>query len=378
MKTFSRRAEYLKYAGKILSKKNSLPVYFIHFITENCNARCFHCLLGERGAVENELRLDEIEKISRSMPDFMFLLLTGGEPFLRDDLPEIIGIYAKNNSILRCLVPSNGSLTEKTVAAARRVLAKHRDLSFGIDISIDAAGEKHDELRQMPGLFEKAVNTYKALGEVEKEFSNFDRAVTITVSRRNQDELIETYEYLTGSLGAKNIGIRFTRGEPRDPGALDIDINKYIELTRRAGSDIRGSRTKGFSGFPFSSLINAEQAMAHDNVVRTLEAGTRNYNCYAGTLAAVMKSSGELFACELLGKSMGNLRELGYDFKKAWFSTEAAGIREGIKNRKCSCTHENFYACSALFDPLMYGGLAWKWFCQQAGCLMPAGPRKKT
>ena len=63
-----------------------------HFVTSVCNARCAHCFYPIN-AGKNELTLEEIEKLTRTLPPIRLLLIGGGEPFLRRDLPEIIRLY---------------------------------------------------------------------------------------------------------------------------------------------------------------------------------------------------------------------------------------------------------------------------------------------
>jgi len=77
---------YLKFAPRMFVKRGALPLYFILFVTKNCNARCGHCLLGSHIRHTGELTLDELEKVSASMDDMIFFTPTGGEPFLRQDL----------------------------------------------------------------------------------------------------------------------------------------------------------------------------------------------------------------------------------------------------------------------------------------------------
>ena len=86
--------DYLRHGKNIVSKKNAMPVYMVYFITDACNAKCKHCLLAdgahpgwETPTMEfkrKELSLEEIDKVTASMgKSLMFLLPTGGEPFLR-------------------------------------------------------------------------------------------------------------------------------------------------------------------------------------------------------------------------------------------------------------------------------------------------------
>src|SRR5512146_3348809 len=112
----------MKFAPRILYKQGASPLYFVLFVTKNCNARCGHCLLGSHERHTGELTIDEIEKVSRSMDDMLFFTPTGGEPFLRRDLSEIVKIFHRNNHVLNCGIPSNGSLTGRNIEITKEIL----------------------------------------------------------------------------------------------------------------------------------------------------------------------------------------------------------------------------------------------------------------
>jgi len=157
---------YLKYAKRMFYKRGASPLYFVYFVTENCNAFCKHCLLGQRTErVTDELTIDEIEKVSASMGDMLFFTPTGGEPFLRRDLPEIVKIFHINNHALNVGIPTNGSLTARVLRSVKTMLDENPDLDLHIDVSIDGLPELHDEIRGVPGLFNRAIETYQQLRE---------------------------------------------------------------------------------------------------------------------------------------------------------------------------------------------------------------------
>ena len=120
--------DYLRHGTKMLSKKGAMPVYMVYFITDACNAKCKHCLLAdgahpgwETPTMEfkrQELSLEEVDKITASMgKSLMFLLPTGGEPFLRKDIGEIVKIFYKNTGVRNVGIPTVGftwySLTDQ-------------------------------------------------------------------------------------------------------------------------------------------------------------------------------------------------------------------------------------------------------------------------
>lgn len=352
---------YLRHLGDIIRKKSSTPLYLVFFITENCTAKCVHCLLGERAPRKDELTIDEIEKISASMDEILFLLLTGGEPFLRDDIAEIAYIYFKNNRVSNLGIPSNGSLQEKVVSSAEKILEKCPGIDFAIDISIDAIDAEHDRLRGYEGLFEKALWTYRELRKLKKKYSNFNLNVALTASGYNQEKLPEIYAYLKDELGADAITYLLTRGTPRDPAAKGVDIKKYLELANIIEDDTKKNALSGYKRFFGCDLINAMKIVRQKVIAEIVTENKSVLPCYAGSLSAVITSNGELCPCELLDRKMGNLRDVNYDFKKLWNSETADNIRRYIKESKCFCTYECFLTNSILFTPSIFPTVFREW-----------------
>src|SRR5262249_39321418 len=176
--------DYLKHGRKMLMKRGQMPVYLVYFITDACNAKCKHCLLADGAHPgweepsmtyrKQELSLEEIDKVSASMGkgSLMFLLPTGGEPFLRKDIGEIVKIFHKNTGVRNVGIPTNGSTTARTVSIVKDLCESCPDLDLHIDVSLDGVGELHDEIRVFPGLFKRSIETYKALRDVEKHHKN--------------------------------------------------------------------------------------------------------------------------------------------------------------------------------------------------------------
>jgi hypothetical protein len=76
-----------------------------HFVTSICNARCAHCFYPIN-AGKNELTLEEIERFVSTLPPIRLLLISGGEPFLRRDLPDLIRVYFERCDVLDVGVPT--------------------------------------------------------------------------------------------------------------------------------------------------------------------------------------------------------------------------------------------------------------------------------
>ncbi len=228
---------YAKYAPRMFWKKGSLPLYFILFVTKNCNARCGHCLLGSHIRHTGELTIDELEKVSASMDDMIFFTPTGGEPFLRKDLGEIVKVFHRNNHVLNCGIPSNGSLTARNVEICKQILDECPGMDLHLDISIDGIGDDHDKFRGFPTLYERAIHTYKEARQLEKHYHNFSVCIQIAVSGYNHTILKDIYRELKEKVGVNTVFTLLFRGGPKDPGgtysapidphAADFDIANY-------------------------------------------------------------------------------------------------------------------------------------------------------
>ena len=259
---------YLKFAPRMFVKSGALPLYFILFVTKNCNARCGHCLLGSHIRHTGELTIDELEKVSASMDDMIFFTPTGGEPFLRKDLGEIVKIFHKNNHVLNCGIPSNGSLTARNVEITEQILKSCPDMDLHIDISIDGIGDDHDKFRGFPTLFERAVRTYKELRGLEKHYPNFSVCVEIAVSGYNHEMLDEIYFYLKEQARRQYRLHAALPRRPQGPGRHHIRRRSTRTLptstlptTRSSTSCCEQENYKqeitGYYKLPFADVLNA-------------------------------------------------------------------------------------------------------------------------
>ncbi|MBI5031812.1 MAG: radical SAM protein [Chloroflexi bacterium] len=386
---------YMKFAPRILYKKGASPLYFVLFITKNCNARCGHCLLGSHERHTGELTIDEIEKVSRSMDDMIFFTPTGGEPFLRKDLPEIVKIFHKNNHAPNVGIPTNGSLTSRVVDGTREMLDSCPDMDLHIDISIDGVGEDHDKFRGFKGLFDRAIRTYRELRVLEKHYHNFSACIQIAVSQYNHDRLDEIYDYLKTYVGVNTVFTLLLRGGPKDPAAKftppidpkanQFDIDNYMNFHYRLEEENKKRELSGYYKLPFGDFINAKRIIRPKLITQMVKERRFVIPCNAGTLGGNMFANGDVLACEQMGEEqvLGNVRDFDYDFKKIWRSQKADEVREWISKTKCYCTYECFMTVNILFNPLMYPVILKEWATLKWAQLrhglspevMQAGPR---
>lgn len=341
-------SNYLKYGKHLLIKDNVLPIYFVFFITDRCTANCRHCLRGGFLSQKEELSFSEIEKVSQGMGDLLFFLPTGGEPFLRDDYAEIVRLFFVNNNARNVGSATNGSLTDKIVGTAIKVLETCRGVDYAIDVSIDAVGERHDDIRREKGLFEKAIYTYRELEKLKNFYPRFNLNIGITVSSYNQDNLDEIYNFLIHDLKVKNINQLLVRGEVKDETSKRVDINKYANFSRKL-ENVNGNLT-GYKGYAFCDFVNAMRIYRRRVLEKAVRENKWQLPCLAANLGGVMLSNGDVYPCELLEKKIGNIRDANFVFKDLWFNRNACEIRRFIKETRCFCTYECFLTLNTFFS----------------------------
>lgn len=339
--------EYYRGIRHIIHKSHRIPPYIIWFVTSKCHAHCQHCWFWkERYLEREEMTIDEIYQASLHMPDIYFMMLTGGDPFLRDDLPEIAYIFYKNSKVRRLDIPSNGMYTHKIKKDTEEILKRCPNLFLTVDISLDGIYENHDRIRGVEGLFEKAIDSYWILQDLRNRYKRLDTGITTTVSNFNQTELEEIYRFVKNELKTEIWMPTLIRGKPRNPIAKNIDISYYEKANKMMEKDIEKGFYKGYKGFALSSFISAKNALRRKIIVKTYKEKRAQLHCYAGVLSGVVFDNGDVHPCELLNEKFGNLRNVNYDLGILWTSQKAKEIREKIKVIGCFCTHECFLTTS--------------------------------
>ena len=321
-----------------------------HFVTSVCNARCAHCFYPIN-AGKNELTLPEIERFVATLPPIRLLLISGGEPFLRRDLPEIIRAYFERCGVFNVGVPTNGFAAAEIAAVAARICSFSPDLSLGVSVSIDGFQEFHDRVRAVPGLYDRALASLESLLELARSTPNLTVGVTTVFMRDNQKEIEEFCEFVWDRYRPSHHSLGFIRGEAYDPRLKDgLDVDLYERLSRKIDSRYppddartgwRGARTRA------RREINRRR---FEYVARQARGGEFEGFCHAGEREFVLTEDGVIYGCELIGTPLGNVRESGYDFSKIRGSAEVERFVADKRARLCRCTHECNARTMILFD----------------------------
>ena len=361
----SKPLQFQHHLHKTVFKKNQLPSYFIFYPTSRCNLMCSHCFYHDSlNKKMNELTLDEIDTFTRSMDPLLSLVLTGGEPYLRHDLDQIVRIFYENTKTPMVTIPSNGWYLDKMSLQIKNMMKWCPDLILNQLISIDGLEEEHDEIRMKglkkgsgaKGSFQKALHSMSLIKELQKEFGRINLGVQMTFTSQNQYKIIESIKGIYELTKPDNITIALVRGDPKEKVNVNLDIKLYEEAIKYRDNLFFEKKMSGHAKFSGNKLATAGRIILGQKTQEIYETGQYQMPCYAGNLSGVMYPEGQVYPCEILDKShlIGNIRDFNLDFRKLWLSQKAKEEVNFIRKTKCFCTHECFNSVNILFNPKFY------------------------
>lgn len=285
-------------------------------LTYRCPMHCQMCNIWANPTVASEeITPQDLEKL----PRLKFINLTGGEPFVRDDLEDIVRVCYKRAP--RIVISTSGWLEDRVIALAQKF--PH----IGIRISIEGLSRKNDELRGRDGGFDRGLRTLLTLQQMGVKDIGFG----CTVSNHNSSDMLALYQL------AKSMGLEFATAAFHN----SFYFHKY--------DNVITNREQVVSDF--TTLINWQLREHHPKswfrayfnmgLVRYVNGGRRLLPCEAGTMNFFVDPWGEVWPCNGLEEkywqqSMGNLRT-ATDFDTLWNSEQARQVREKVHSCPKQC-----------------------------------------
>ena len=337
-------------------RKKELESVFL-FVTSRCNSLCRTCFYWDQLNKNEDMTFDQMKTISETSPSFGKLWLSGGEPFLREDLDEIVKLFYRNNRIHSVNLPTNGLLPNQVDTLTGSILKDCPDLLIDLNFSIDGLANTHDAIRGVPNNFQKTLRTMDRMEEKYGDNPRLRRNVLTVITRENYDELIQLGIHLHRKQN--NIGQYFeiVRGNPLDPGLKNITRKELHELHKRLLPLHAANADRMFAGldpkvrwFPKMYLMGSVK-MHFDIHEECLDRPQKwAMNCTAGVTTAVIDHNGEFRACELR-PSVGRLQDFNFNMAAALNSNGMKKEIAAIPKANCWCTHSCWIQSSMKFSP---------------------------
>lgn len=298
----------------------NVPTHAIVAITLNCNARCVMCDIW-KNKMSGEMKPEEYRKLPSYLKD---INVTGGEPFLRLDFPEVIRNIKIAAPKARLVVNTNGFMWRKIKEDMEKVI--HIDPSIAIRLSIDGFGEVHNKIRGIPGGFDlimKSLHHLRAIGIK-------DLGISFTLMERNIDQLpiMQNFAFKEGlqfSLTiATNSPIYF--GEDKE----NLRPRNTKKLTRM----LEDAARKHYEQFSPKEILRGWFVKRMLDYTIT---GKRFLLCDAGSGFFYLDSHGNVFACHIKPWIMGNIRQ----------KPIGEILKNTIHQKKVTACHDCWMICTA-------------------------------
>lgn len=319
---------YLRFLKKYLAAKqrarniDGYPTNCHIVVTNRCNHKCLMCnYWKEKGP--DQLTLKDFDKMLSSpvLSHLYSICITGGEPFLRKDLGEIIELIY-NRTGLKPHINSNFSLP----STIDKILKKHKNHIGGIHTTICGPEKIHDKVTGVKGSYKRflecievikkngfadkfrpgmTVNreNYKYMWDMYKKYEEFDISFTI----------VEHAEFAYG--GTEGLDLNFTDDEKKE---MIESLKKVI-------------KKRGY-------WKTWKERIGDFYIIDWLENKGRPRPCYAGLLEIRIEGNGDIMACHRF-PPMGNLKK--EPLEKIWMSEKARNTR-----RVCHTCQKCMRGCS--------------------------------
>jgi len=283
--------------------------------TYRCNCRCVMCNIWQSPTTPaEEFKPEILEKL----PELEFANITGGEPFLREDIGEIVRIL--QSRARRIVISTNGYFTEKIIDLVKEVG------DIGIRISIEGLPAANDELRGIKDGFDHGLRTLLELQRMGLKDIGFG----ITVSDRNARDMLELYQL------AKAMKVEFATAAVHNSYYFHKDDN----IIREEATVIECFEDLIRELLNTKKPKNWFRAYFNHGLINYIKGNPRLLPCGAGEEMFFLDPFGEIRPCNGMGEasqenSMGNLNQ--QSFEAIWSGERASRVKARARNCPKNC-----------------------------------------
>jgi MoaA/NifB/PqqE/SkfB family radical SAM enzyme len=309
------------------------PRFLTYLVTFSCNARCRMCDSWQK-ASDDDLTLEDIERIFAQLPRLDAVRLSGGEPFLRRDLGEIARLASAYLKPAVFHITSNGLLTRRIVDFCQH---RDKDTTLHLLISLDAVGSRHDEIRGVEKAWERAMATIRDLAPRQKEL-----ALRLSVNQTVVDEYgLDHYRDLRRILQPLGVNVQTvlayqqsatysTASELVVPPDQPGDFTPFVQMTQERLIELLRELEHDTSTLPITNQIAKRYYLRGLSNRLVHQRAFPNPPCVALHSHLRLYPDGRVPTCQFNSTTVGNLRTT--PFGEVWRGRAAVEQRCWVRN----------------------------------------------
>ena len=326
VETVRRLRAYAGLGARILGTRlgSTRPFKITLMLTDRCDCRCEGCRIWEQPK-GRELTPAEIERVLAAAPSLRWVNLTGGEPFLRNDMVDVV-------AAVRAALPKLAVVDFPTTGQRTDVILRDVEAMTALDIpklvvtcSLEGPPLLHDKLRGREGAFDRMMATYEGL----RALDGVDVYLGMTLSDANAGAFDET--------------LAAVRERVPEVGLADIHLNVYTTSGHYYRNEDGALRPPSALEDVVARALAAREGSWHPTDViestylrllpEYLKTGRSPLPCKALRAGVFVNAQGEVHPCTVYGRPLGNVLETPlYDILD---DAEARDAREVIARDAC-------------------------------------------
>jgi MoaA/NifB/PqqE/SkfB family radical SAM enzyme len=322
--------------GIVNTKLFKYPFYCHFYVTRRCNFRCKMCNVWTHGDRKGEMNLDQIKRAADILEQLHVpnIVVSGGEPFMRRDLPDIIKVFSDRGFSIR--LQTNGSSQIDRLEEVIEAGINDINISFH---SLDP--EKHEFITGIKGSWESA---YKSLKHAVKRMPKSMVAAATTVSDLNIDEFEDIVKFVN-DLGAFSIPIPLM--QPTDSSSDEMyraKSNDLLPVTHH-----KNELNRVFREIKEYKENGSRVAISYnflDDFCHILQNGDMRWKCDAGLLYFLVLPDGSLSPCNEIQPRYNILND---DFPRTFWKKRYRDEMTEIQDNCVGCMHACWRDVSYLF-----------------------------
>jgi MoaA/NifB/PqqE/SkfB family radical SAM enzyme len=256
------------------------------------------------------------------------LNISGGEPTTRNDLPEMVEMFARHLPRMRKIgINTTGLTPHRAIPMLTRIVkfCAERDLLISVRVSLDGIGDIHDQVRHVKRGFEKACETIEAMQKLAEESPNFQFGLAATIFATNLADAQNILEWAR----AKKLDIVFNMLRFTDAMLNNRELQPTIGFHEREEEFMR---TFFLDRVQEESVLSGQSFLYLHYADMIANGYHRTMPCPFRSQGLLLNPYGDLYYCEN-SESLGNL--LTTPAEELYFKAENLAHREHIKNTVC-------------------------------------------
>ena len=324
----------LKFVGAVTQsnfRRLSSPFKLSYAVTYRCNLKCKMCNIWNKERVRAELNPDDIGRLFSRPHQVYWLGITGGEPFLRNDLTELVDAALVPSPSLKALhFATNGTLTSRIEHLVHETKKKHKKLKLVFTLSVDGPPELHNRIRGAEDVWANMFKTFTLLKKIDGVKPQFG----FTLSHSNLDKFEDTFLAMRSvypQLRFDDVTVNIFQQSSfyyENHGMTPLDSDEVVR-------QIKKILAMDKDGLSLNNFLRRRYLQLYLKFLKTRKSPVK---CQSLASTCFLDPYGDLFPCAVYHRKLLNIKETSLSLKEIWKLKEARQIHRECAANKCpSC-----------------------------------------